>query len=131
MVPRAFQKQLSNQHPNLHRFGNQLASILGGFWKPSWNQVGNKSLQKSIQKVIQKMITFWIALGTDFDGFWSHLGGLWGGESSHYSHLFLVSWCLLGPRCPPDPSKTLQESSRDLFWEVLAPNLVDFFNNFK
>ena len=116
MVPRSLPKPLSNQHPNLHRFLFQLGSILGGLWEPSWSQVGTKLLQKSIQKVIQKMITFWIALGIDFDRFWSQLGGLGGGESSHFSHLLLVSWCLLGPRCSPDPSKTLQESSRDRFW---------------
>ena len=38
MVPRAFQKQLSNQHPNLHRFWNQLGLILGRFG----GQVGPK-----------------------------------------------------------------------------------------
>ena len=32
MMPRSFQKQLPNQHPNLHRFGSQLGSIGGGFW---------------------------------------------------------------------------------------------------
>ena len=125
MVSRALQKRLSNQHPHFHRFWNQLGSILGRFWESNWSQVGTKSLQKSIQKVITKMITFWIALGKDFNRFWSQLGGLWGGESSHFSDLLLVSWCLLGPRCPPDPSKTPQEGSRDRFWKVLTLNLVD------
>ena len=70
MLPRAFQKHLSNQHPNLHRFWNQLGSILGGLWEPSWSQVGTKSLQKSIPKVIKITITISMASGWIFDRFW-------------------------------------------------------------
>ena len=56
IVPRTCQKQPSNRHHNLHRFWNQLGSILGGIWEPSWSQVGTKSLQKSIPQIIQKSI---------------------------------------------------------------------------
>ena len=106
MLPRAFQKQLANQYPNLHRFWSQLGSMLGGFWEPSWSQVGTQSLQKSIQKVITKRITFWIALGRDFDEFCPQLGGLGGTTALTFR---TSCWCLgascLGPRCPPDPSR--------------------------
>ena len=74
MVPTSFQKQPSNQHPNLNRFGSQLGSILEGFGGSRWGQVGTKSHPTSIFKSIKKMITFWIALGTDFDRFWDQLG---------------------------------------------------------
>ena len=36
--PKSITKQLSNQHPNLHRFWSQLGSILGGFGEPTWSQ---------------------------------------------------------------------------------------------
>ena len=67
MLPRAFQKHLSNQHPNLHRFWNQLGSILGGLWEPSWGQVGTKWLQKSIPKTTTKSLPFGSLLGAIFD----------------------------------------------------------------
>ena len=55
-------------------FGPNLAPFWEGFGGGS--QVGTKSLQKSIQRMIKKMITFWMALETDFDQFWLHLGGV-------------------------------------------------------
>ena len=70
MLPTSFQKQLSNQHPNLNRFWSQLGTNLGGFWGPRWSQDGTKSLQLSIFKTIKKMITFWIASRSIFDRFW-------------------------------------------------------------
>ena len=131
-MPRPFQKQLSNQHPNLHRFWSQLGSILGGFGGPRWGQVGTKSLQKSIFKSIKKMIIFLIALGTDFDRFWAPTWGIWGGESSPFSDpliFFLVSWGLLGPRWPQDPSKDDFGFDFRRFWTptwwILDSNLVD------
>ena len=41
-----FGTQVSNQHPNLDRFGSQLGFILGGFWLPSWSQLGTQKLPK-------------------------------------------------------------------------------------
>ena len=108
IMPRSFQKQLSNQHPNWHRFGSQLGSILVGFWGPRWGHAGTKSFQKSIFKSIKKMFIFLIALGIDFDRFWAPTRECWGGESSPFSDpfsFFLVSWGLLGPRWPQDPSR--------------------------
>ena len=64
--PRSIKKHLSNQHPNLHRFWNQLGSILGGFWEPSWSQVGTKWLQKSIPKTMKKSSPSGSLLGAIF-----------------------------------------------------------------
>ena len=93
MLPTTLQKQLSNQHPNLHRFCNQLDSILGGFWEPSWSQVGTKSFQKSIPKVIKKTITISMASGWIFDRFWPPTCLPRGGTRIDFSR----SWGLLGP----------------------------------
>ena len=108
MVPRAFPKQLSNQHPNLHRFWSQLGPIWGRFWEPTGGQVGTKSLQNSIPKVIKKMITFRIALGTDFDGFWAPT---WP-PKAETNLWFLEHFGLLGPSWGQDPPKTPQELPR-------------------
>ena len=106
MVPTSIRKQLSNQHPNLHRFGSQLGSILGGFWGPRWGQVGTKSLQKSIFKSIIKTITFRIALGPDFDRFWAPKWPPREGQNFHFS-AFLE---LLGPSWGQDGPRPLQDS---------------------
>ena len=118
--PTSFQKQLSNQHSNLHRFWSQLRRILGGFWEPRWGQVGTKSLPKSIFKVIIKMITFRIALGTDFDRFSAPRWAPRGGPRNHFSRflgLLGPSWGQDGPKTPPrtpqDPPRTPQEASQD------------------
>ena len=50
MVPRSLPKQVSNQHPNLHRFWNKFRSILGGFWEPSWHQIAPKVDAQRYQK---------------------------------------------------------------------------------
>ena len=50
MVPRSLPKQVSNQHPNLHRFWNQFGCILGGFWEPSWHQIASKVDAQRYQK---------------------------------------------------------------------------------
>ena len=54
MLPRAIQKQLSKQHPNLHRFRNQLVSILEGVWgakvEPSWHKIAVKINPKNNQQ---------------------------------------------------------------------------------
>ena len=103
------QKCLSNQHPNLHRFWNQLGSILGRFWGPRWSQLSSKWLQKSIQKTIQKMITFCIASRSIFDRF---LAPTWPprGETTIQIWSISRSWGPLGPKISPRP---LQEASWD------------------
>ena len=135
MVPRAFPKQLSNQHPNLHRFWSQLASILGGFWEPSWGQVGTKSLQKSIQKMIKKMITFWMALGSDFWRFWLPLGGSRGDPRMDPRMTFgglFGSWGPDPPKSPPrapqEPPRAPKTPSKLRFWDVLGPYVYRFFS---
>ena len=98
---------------------SDLGSILGSSWEPSWGQVGTKSLQKSIQKVIQKIITFWIALGRDFDRFWSQLGGLGGAKDLTFR---TSCWCLGAswgqdaPQTPPRPSKRAPGIDFGRFW---------------
>ena len=122
MVPTSFQKQPSNQHPNLNRFWSQLGSILGGFGGPSWGQVGTKSLRKSILKLIIKMITFRIALGTDFDRFSAPRWAPRGGPRNHFSKflgLLGPSWGQDGPKIPPRTPKTLQEPPK-------RPPKIDF-----
>ena len=125
MVPRALQKQLSNQHPNLHRFWNQLGSILGGFWEPSWNQVGTKSLQKSIQKISKKIITFWISFGPIFGGFWPPTSTSKGVQRNG----FWRSWGGLGPSWIQDGPQTSPRGPWDRFWSIFGPTLVDFWTN--
>ena len=116
MVPTSFQKQASNQQPNLNRFWSQLGSILEGFGAPSWGQVGTKSLRKSILKLIIKMITFRIALGTDFDRFSAPRWAPRGGPRNHFSRflgLLGPSWGQDGPKIPPRTPKTPQEPPQE------------------
>ena len=130
MVPTSFQKQLSNQHPNLAPFWSQLGTILGGFWQPRWGQVGTKSLQKSIFKTIKKMITFWIASRSIFDRFWAPK---WPPNGRNQRLHFGALWALgglLGPRWPQDPSKTSPGTDFRRFrppsWTILVLTLMDF-----
>ena len=116
--PTSFQKQLSNQHSNLHRFWNQLGPILGGFGGPRWGQVGTKSLQKSIFKPIIKTITFRIALETDFDRFWLPKWPPRGGPRNRFSRFWGLlgpSWGHLGAKMAQDPSKTALWTDSDRF----------------
>ena len=116
--PTSFQKHLSNQHSNLHRFWSRLGSILGGFWEPRWAQVGTKSLQKSIFKPIIKSITFRIALGADFDRFlvpkWLPRGGP-RNRFSRFWGLLGTSWGHLGAKMAQDSSKTALWTDSDRF----------------
>ena len=93
MVPTSIRKQLSNQHPNLDRFWNQLGSILGKFWGSRWSQDDTKSLHKSIPKSIEHMITLWIASRSIFDRFWAPTWPPRGVTDLD----FLVEFSLLGP----------------------------------
>ena len=128
MMPRSLPKQLSNQHPNLDRFWNQIGSILKWLWELIWSQVGTKSLQKSIEKVIKKMIAFCIALGTDFDRFGSQPEGLGVRTRSPFALLFGVL-VPLGAKMPPRP---LQDPPRELQGPILGgfgTQLGGFFSN--
>ena len=139
MVPTSFQKQLSNQHPNLAPFWSQLGTILGGFWEPRWGQVGTKSLQKSIFKTIKKMITFWIASRSIFDRF-----GAPNGPQKGVTDLYILEHFGLlgslgpkmgqdGPKTPPrrPPAPILDDFDPQLgrfrspTWWILGLNLMD------
>ena len=122
MVPRSFQKQLSNQHPNLDRFWSQLDSIFAGFWASRWSQDGTKSLPKSIQKSIEKMITFWIASRSIFDRFWAPTWPPRGVTDLYFLVIFSLlgpSWAQEPPKTPPRgllaPPRPLQDASWDRF----------------
>ena len=127
MVPRALQKQLSNQHPNLHRFWNQLGSILGGFWEPSWSQVVTKSLQKSIQKEINKndhlLDRSWEQFSLIWAPFWEPRWSPKPPILEPRSAQDLPIWrqdrprtSNLEPRWPQDPPKTPPGSDFEGFW---------------
>ena len=133
MVPRAFQKHLSNQHPNLHRFWSQLGPILGGFWRSRWGQDGTKSLQKSIPKTIQKNIIFLIAPRSIFERFWGPSWPPIGETNLSILEIFSIlepSWAQEPPKIPPrgpqDPPRPLQEASWDRFLTIWGSNLIVF-----
>ena len=119
MLPRAFQKHLSNQHPNLHRFWNQLGSILGRFWEPSWSQVGTKLLQKSIPKTMKKSSPSGSLLGAIFWNFGSQHASQEGAPEIDFRRFF-ASWGHLGakmaPRPPPHLSKRPLGIDFEPFW---------------
>ena len=100
--------------PNGLHFGR----VGGSFW----HQNGTKLVKKSIQKSIKKMITFWMALRSNFVGFWLPS---WCPRGVTDLYIFDHFW-LLGPSWPQDPPRPLQEASWDRFWTILASNLVDF-----
>ena len=64
-------KQKIGQHldPLFVGFWNQLGSMLGGFWRPSWTQVGTKWHQHPTTQPIKKIIIFWKASGWFFNEF--------------------------------------------------------------
>ena len=136
MVPPSLPKHLSNQHPNLDRFWNQLGSILGGLWELSWGQVGTKSLQKSIPKMIKKAITFSMASGLIFDRFWHPTWLPRGGPRIDFSRFLSLSgpsWghlvAKMATRCPKiaqvAPMRSQNASQEALLrsnWRRLAPS---------
>ena len=87
--------------------GNQLGSILGAFWVPSWGQNPTKIDSKPIPTTDQKIIAFWIALGT---GFGSNLA---------------PSWLQVGPQV--GPKSNLAELGPNL--AELGPNLAPTWPN--
>ena len=127
LVPTSIKNQLSNQHPNLHRFWSQLGPIWGWVWEPRWGQVGTKSLQKSIFKTIKKMITFRIASRSIFGWFWAQNGPQMGVTNvyilEHFG-LLGVSWAQDGPKTPPrrPPAPILDDFDPHLgrFWSPLS-----------
>ena len=112
--------------PNLDaifsRFLNQLGSILGGFWPPSWSQVGTKWHQNPTPKPIKKMIAFWKGSGAILGGFWPPTWGVQGGSASVVFEGLLALGALLGPRWPKEPPKRNQDASNT----DLGASLVDF-----
>ena len=65
--PKSITKQLSNQHPNLHRFWSQLGFIFGGVWEPRWDQIASKIDLQIHQKIDHISDRSW-------DRFWPILG---------------------------------------------------------
>ena len=105
IVPTSFQKQPSNQHPNLNRFWSQPGSILGGFrgskLGPSWHQIAPKIDLKTNHKNDHLSDRSW-------NRFWSIFGPKMGPKRGPQKSLFEVLGALgaiLGPRWPQDPSK--------------------------
>ena len=96
LVPTSIKKQLSNRHSNLHRFWSQLGSILGGFWRPRWDQIGTKSIPKSIRK----WLSFWTLFGRLLGLFWRPFWTLSGAE--------------IGPSSVQDAPGSRQEAPRSL-----------------
>ena len=106
-------------------FWNQLGSILGGFGRPSWTQVGTKWHQNPSTQPIKKLITFWIALGTDFSGFWWILLSNWGSKTLPLCVLFghiLALEARIHPRALQEPP---QEPPRAQFWSFFDRSWVD------
>ena len=99
-----------------------MASILEGLgghfgtkMAPRWSKNGFKNQST-------KTITFWMALRSNFVGFWLPS---WCPRGVTDLYIFDHFW-LLGPSWPQDPPRPLQEASWDRFWTILASNLVDF-----
>ena len=100
--------------------GSQHGSILGAFWVSSGVQNPSKIDFKPIPTTYQKMIAFWIALGTDFDGF---LVPTW----LHFGPKLAPSWAKLAPSWPPSwfkiqVGRTSPQLGRT--WLHLGPNLA-------
>ena len=86
----------------------------------AWGKICINSIQKCIQKGIPKMITFWIALGTDFDRF---LVPTW----LHFGPKLAPSCAKLAPSWPPSwfkiqVGRTSPQLGRT--WLHLGPNLA-------
>ena len=129
MLPRAFQKHLSNQHPNLHRFWNQLGSILGGFWEPSWSQVGTKWLQKSIPKTMKKSSPSGSLLGAIFWNFRPQHASQEGGPEIDFRRFF-ASWGHLGAKMAPRPPQTPPRGLLGAILNHFGFHFVRFLNGF-
>ena len=69
--PKSITKQLSNQHPNLHRFWSQLGFIFGGVWGPRWDQIASKIDLQIHQKIDhisdRSWDRFWLILGPNLE----------------------------------------------------------------
>ena len=119
-------KMYKNPYNNLQKTGLESTPQLGSILWPTWPHFGrvlgvkmgpswHKSLQKWLSKSIQKMITFWIALGTDFDRFGAPTWLPRGGPRNFCSMFFLLlsqSWGQDGPKTPQEPPKSR-------FWLIL------------
>ena len=107
-------KQKFGQHldPLFDGFWDQLGSILGGFWRPSWTQVGTKWHQNSTTQPIKKIIIFWKASGTLFNeflvDFGSVLGGPGGTTNMFFGHILALE-AQIHPRALQEPPKSPQE----------------------
>ena len=110
MMPTAFQKQLSNQHPNLHRFGNQIGSIWGGVGlKLAPNRSKSRSPEWS-----KKRSPFRWPLDRFFIDFRLQIGSEVGGGQKSLFEFFGPLGPILGPRWPQDLPKTSPRPPQDV-----------------
>ena len=103
--PKSITKQLSNQHPNLHRFWSQLGFIFGWVWGPSSVQIASKIDLQIHQKIDHISDRSW-------DRFWSILGPNLAPKSA--------------PKPTQEPSK-IDPKSHLIFDQVFDWFLIDFW----
>ena len=118
--PKIVTKTSLKSTPQLGSIWEPTCLHFGRVWGAKLGQDGTKSLQKSIFKLIKKIITFWIALGIDFYGFWPPTWPPRGGENVWIfalGTLLGASWGDLGAQMAPRP---LQNEILDDFCPQLA-----------
>ena len=119
----------------------QLASILEPIWFHFGRVLGAKLApnrsQSRCTKISTKMITFWIALGSNFHGFWPPFGNQDGAQNPHLGTKIgprppkvgvkIGSKPQLGAKMAPRPS---QDHFRGLILKDFGLHFGRFFNDF-
>ena len=72
------------------------------------------------------MITFWIALGTDFDRFWAPTWLPRGGGRRGVERTFFALGAKMASRALQEDLGTDFGRFLDKFWSIFGPMLVDF-----
>ena len=108
-------------------FWDQLGSMLGRFWWPSWSHFGTKWHQNPTPKPIKKTTAFWKASGTNLNQFFVDLGSnLGGGPTNRLFGDLLALGAKMRPRPLQEPHKTPQEPPRAQFWWIFDGYVVHF-----